>query len=239
MSPTPSRGFSLIELLVASSLFMGLLVVIFLFFRYATRAYVTATQRQGVQADALRVMDGLQADLRRTSGTSIHFRNDASRTRIIEGVTVHRDVLSFVGLQEWSDPTNTQNFDVTNAQPIWNRYWVFYATNNQDRGTLIRLKVDPTPPPIAPKRLTSTELTDLCRDDPSLNRFHGINVGHVALAHNVFDFQVHSSGRNQLQISLKLQEKRRLRPDGSKIEGQETYQLLMNVRPENTVPQDF
>jgi len=239
MSPIRSRGFSLIELMVASSLFMGLMVVIFLFFRYATRAYVTATQRQGVQADALRVMDGLQADLRRTSANSIRMLNDATRTRLIEGVTVHRDVLSFVGLQDWSDPTNTQNFDVTNAQPIWNRYWVFYATKDQDRGILVRLKVDPTPPPVAPKRLTSSELTDLCRDDPNLNRFHGISVGYVALARNVYDFQVQSFGRNQLQISLKLQEKRRLRPDGSKIEGQETYQLLMNVRPENTVPQDL
>jgi type II secretory pathway pseudopilin PulG len=232
-------AFSIIELVVASSLFLGLLVVVFLFFRYGTRAFMTATQRQGVQADALRVMDGLQADMKRTSGSSVVFRNDASRTRLIDGVTVHRDAVCFAGLKDWSDPTSTENFDVTNAQPIWNRYWVYYATADADRGRLVRLKVDPTPPPIAPRRMLTGELDQLSRNDPSLNSYSGLTPAYVYLAANVYEFHCTSVSRNQFQVSLKLQEKRRLRPDGGTIQGFETYQLIMNVRPENTIPQDL
>lgn len=239
----PSRSnrtaFSIIELMVAVSIFVGLLVVVFLFFRFGTRAFLTATQRQGVQADALRVMDGLQADLKRTSGASVLFKRDVSRTRVIEGVTVHRDVVSFASLKDWSDPSNTENFDVANAQPIWNRYWVYYATNNADRGCIVRLKIDPLPPPIAPRRLTTPQLTQLSLDVPENNNYDGQVPAFVYLARNVYEFNFDVVNRNQFQISLKLQEKRRLRPDGGKIEGMETYQLLMNVRPENTTPQDF
>lgn len=232
------KAFSLIELVVACMIFITLLAVVFLFFRYGTRAFVTATQRQGVTADALRVMDGLQAELKRTSGTSVLFKHDASRTRTVDGATVQRDVVSFISLKDWTDPTNTENFDVLGAQPKWNRYWVFYATTDADRGNLVRLKVDPVPPPIAPRRLAMDELNLLCRDDPSLNSYDGVTPAFVYLARNVYEFNFEAQQGYQYNISLKLQEKRRLRPDGGVVSGMETYQLLMTVRPENTVPQD-
>ena len=236
--PCKRGAFSIIELMVACALFVSLLAVVFLLFRYGTRAFITATQRQGVQADALRVMDGLQADLKRTSAASVRYFRDLARTRIVDGVTVHRDAVSFVSLKDWSDPSNTENFDPVGAQPIWNRYWLYYATNQEDRGAIVRLKVDPLPPPISPSRLTTSEMSQLCRDQPDLNNYGGVTPAYVYLARNVYEFSFNPVGRNQFQISLKLQEKRRLRPGGGKIEGMETYQLTMNVRPENTIPQD-
>lgn len=232
------RAFSVIELLVASVMFLSLLGVVFLFFRYGTRAFAIANQRQGVQADALRVMDGLQSELKRTSGSSVLFKRDLTRIRTVEGSPVHRDVVSFVSLKDWTDPTNTENFDVLNAQPKWNRYWVFYATTDQDRGNLVRLKVDPLPPPVAPRRLALDELDLLCRNDPALNSYGGITPAFVYLARNVHEFRFEANSINQYQISLKLREKRRQRPDGGPVQGDETYQLIMSVRPENTVPQD-
>ena len=240
MFPTrKTTAFSLIELMLACSLFIGLLTVVFLFFRFGTRAFMTATQRQGVQADALRVMDGLQSDLKRTSGASVTCKRDASRIRNIAGIPVHRDVVSFAGLKDWSDPSSTENFDVTNAQPIWNRYWIYYATTQDDRGSIVRLKFDPLPPPVSPRRLTTPELDSLCFDNPSLNTHDGLTPAFVYLAKNVYEFRFEVASHNHFQISLKLQEKRRLRPDGGKVEGLETYQLIMNVRPENTVPQEI
>ncbi|MBX3172067.1 MAG: hypothetical protein KF760_31965 [Candidatus Eremiobacteraeota bacterium] len=229
----------MLELAIACMLFLGVLGIVFFFFRYGTRAFMTANQRQGVQADALRVMDGLQADLKRTAGKSVLILNNSARTRTIETATVHRDAISLISLKDWSDPNNTENFDLAGSQPKWNRYWIYYASNDQDRGALIRLKVDPLPPPISPIPLTILKFANLCRDNPSFNNFDGSVPAHSYLCRNVYEFKVDRDGNNSFRLSLKLQEKRQLRPDGGIVQGMETYQLQMFVRPENTYPQDL
>ena len=234
-----ARGFSVLELSVASALFLGLLGIVFFFFRYGTRAFVTANQRQGVQADALRVMDGLQADLKRTASKSVLILNSSSRTRLIDTTTVHRDAVSLVSLKDWTDTNNTENFDLAGSQPKWNRYWVYYGTTDQDRGAIIRLKVDPLPPPISPIPLTIVKFANLCHDNPASNNLDGSVPLHSYLCRNLYEFKVDRDGNNSFRLSLKLQEKRQLRPDGGVITGMETYQLQMYVRPENTYPQDL
>ena len=218
MCPNRKRqAFSVLELVIASGLFLMLLGIVFFFFRYGTRAFITANQRQGVQADALRVMDGLQADLKRTASKSVLILNNSSRLRTIDTVSVHRDAISLISLKDWSDPNNTENFDLAGSQPKWNRYWIYYATTNEDRGAMIRL----------------------CRDDPKLNNFDGSTPLHSYLCRNLYEFKADRDGNNSFRLSLKLQEKRQLRPDGGVIQGMETYQLQMFVRPENTFPQDL
>ncbi len=233
------RAFSVLELTIACTLFLLLLGIVFFFFRYGARAFVTANQRQGVQADALRVMDGLQADLKRTASKSVLILNNSSRIRLIEGVNVHRDALSLISLKDWSDPNNTENFDLSGSQPKWNRYWIYYATTDNDRGGMIRLKIDPLPPPISPTPLTIMKFVGLCHDDPSLNSFDGSVPLHTYLYRNLYEFKAEKEGNNSFRLSLKLQEKRQLRPDGGPVQGMETYQLQMFVRPENTYPQDL
>jgi hypothetical protein len=238
-SPEPRRGFSILELSVACCIFMGVLAIVFFFFRYGTRAFVTANQRQGVQADALRIMDGLQADLKRTAGRSVLVLNDSSRVRSVDGVNVRRDAISLASLKDWSDPNNTENFDLAGSQPKWNRYWIYYASLDADRGSLIRLKIDPTPPPISPVPLTISKFANLCKDNPALNNFDGATPAHSELSHNIYEFKLDRESNNSFRISLKLQEKRQLTPGGVKAEGMETFQLQMYVRPENTYPQDL
>lgn len=240
MCPNRKRqAFSVLELVIASGLFLMLLGIVFFFFRYGTRAFITANQRQGVQADALRVMDGLQADLKRTASKSVLILNNSSRLRTIDTVSVHRDAISLISLKDWSDPNNTENFDLAGSQPKWNRYWIYYATTNEDRGAMIRLKIDPMPPPISPTPLTILKFASLCRDDPKLNNFDGSTPLHSYLCRNLYEFKADREGNNSFRLSLKLQEKRQLRPDGGVIQGMETYQLQMFVRPENTFPQDL
>lgn len=233
------RAFSVLELMVASGLFLMLLGIVFFFFRYGTRAFVTANQRQGVQADALRVMDGLQADLKRTASKSVLILNNSARTRTLDTTTVHRDAVSLISLKDWSNPNNTENFDLAGSQPKWNRYWVYYATTDDDRGRMVRLKIDPLPPPISPTPLAVIKFAGLCRDNPSLNQFDGAVPPHSYLCRNVYEFKADRDGNNSFRLSLKLQEKRQLRPDGGVVQGTETYQLQMFVRPENTYPQDL
>lgn len=235
----PRRGFSLLELAVACCMFLGVLSIVFFFFRYGTRAFITASQRQGVQADALRVMDGLQADLKRTAGRSVLILNDNSRVHMVDGVNVHRDAISLASLKDWSDPNNTENFDLAGSQPRWNRYWVYYATVDIDRASLIRLKVDPTPPPISPSPLTIAKFVNLCKDNTNLNSFEGATPAQSQLCRNVYEFKLDREGNNSFRASLKLQEKRQLRPGSGAVSGMETFQLQMYVRPENTYPQDL
>lgn len=238
MSRNRSRGFSVLELVVASSLFLFLLGIVFFLFRYGTRAFATANQRQGVQVEALRVMDSLQADLKRTASQSVSFLTGPSRTRTLGTVTVHRDAICLIGLKDWSNSYNPENFDESGSRPKWNRYWIYYATTDKDRGEMVRLKVDPEPAPGSPSQIQILHFAALCNDNPALNSFAGVTPAHSYLCHNVYDFSVSKERNKSFRISLKLQERRQLRPDGGKVEGLETYQLQMVVRPENTYPQD-
>lgn len=233
------RAFSVLELLVASSMFLFLLFIVFFFFRYGTRAFATANQRQGVQAESLRVMDSLQADLKRTASQSVMVLNDLSRTRSLGTATVHRDAICLISLKDWSSSYNPENFDESGSRPRWNRYWVYYATTDEDRGAMVRLKVDPEPAPVSPTKMQVLHFYALCNNNPALNNYGGVTPAYSYLCHNVYDFRASREGNNSFRISLKLQEKRQLRPDGGKTDGLETFQLQMVVRPENTYPQDL
>jgi prepilin-type N-terminal cleavage/methylation domain-containing protein len=234
------KAFSLIELLVGVSLFSLLLIVVFAFFRFGTRAFQTASQRQGVQSDALRVMDGLQQEMKRTAADSVTVESGVGRTRIVGAHTLPRHAVCFGGLKNWQDLASSEDYDLASGQPRWNRYWVFYATRDKDRGELLRLHVNPVPPPVAAKPMPNSELLDLIKDNPQLNRYRGNTPAVTQLARNVYEFSVSPVGveKEEFRISLKLQEVRLPRPGESAVrrEGLEIYQLVMNVRPENTFP---
>jgi hypothetical protein len=232
-------GLSLTELIFATAMFSSMLVIVFFFFRYGSRAFVTATQRQGVQSEALRVMDSIQSDLARTAISSVLPKNsgpDLTRQRTINSEVVQRDVLSFVTLQNWTNPQDSHNFNVVEGgQPIWNRYLVYYATRDQDKGLLFRLKIDPSPPPISPLPMLNTKLNLVTRDNPDLNAYDGRRPECMTLAKNVHEFSVLTDGE-RVQISLKLRERRQNRPDGGPAKGEEAYELQLLVRPQNTYP---
>lgn len=104
---------------------------------------------------------------------------------------------------------------------------------------MVRLKADPEPPPISPLQMQILHFAALCNNNPALNNYAGATPPFSYLCRNVYDFSASREGNNSFRVSLKLQEKRQLRPDGGKVEGMETYQLQMVVRPENTYPQDL
>jgi len=217
--------------LVACSLFLVVLAIVFLFFGFGTRAFQTASQRQGVQSDALRVLDGLQSDLKRSAGSSVTW---VSRQRLVDTQTVKRDAICFAALKDWSSIHDSDNFDLLTAQPKWNRYWIYYATVNQEMGQMVRLKVDPSPPPIAPIPLPN--VVSLLQDDPQSNNYNGQRPDFSYLARNVLEFSVQEVSSYEYLIVLKLRELAPPKPGGGPTRLHETYELRMGVHPENTYP---
>lgn len=233
------RGFSLIELIVCCALFVSLSVLVFSFFRYGTRAFQKANQRHGMQTDALRSVESLQHEFKRSSHASVSILNDASRAMTVEGTPVQRDVVCFGSLKDWSDKTSSENFDLETTAPKWNRYWVFYATKEEE-GRFIRLKADPSTPPDAPLRLIKSKFDLLYNDDPNANSFEGITPTYVSLAKNVFHFSIQEPQRGSYQFSLKLKEKHQL--DSTEPGARrpfDYYELQLSIRPENSFPNDF
>lgn len=242
------RGSTLIELIVAMALFLVLIGLIFSFFRFGTRSFAQANSKQGLQLDAIKVVENLQRELKRSHFSSSTPIYGSSRNMIVDGETVHRDVLCFAGLKDWNTITDSNNFDQVTGAPLWNRYWVYYATKEPE-GRLIKTKVEPNPPPEAPARLPLADLERLYYDDPSLNSFDGINPDYVALTKNVLSFKVSDRPRGQseappveipegsIEIDLKLREKHKtgaVEP-GARRE-YDYYEIKLSVRPENTFP---
>ncbi len=220
-------------------LFGLLMVMVFAFFEFGTRSFYLSTMRQGVQADALRVITGLQTELKRTNRGTV-----SSADRVcpvtINGRQPERDAICIGGLQDWTHPEDSINFDLATGQPRWNRYTVYYSTVNPEAGTIYRLSVDPSPPPEAPVQLDPLELQALINDDPNLNLFQGATPGFVLLSENVEEFKITRDDPEpgSFGVSLKLRSRRPPRPGGSTGED-ETYEIVTSVATENTYPEEL
>ncbi|MGE0488041.1 MAG: type II secretion system protein J [Vulcanimicrobiota bacterium] len=228
------RGFSLLELMFAVALFSLLMIMVFAFFQYATRSFQLASVRQGIQSDGLRVMNSLQSDLRRTAESTITL-DPRLATVTVNGTTPRRDAISLGGLYNWTDASNTDNFDPGTGQPRWNRYIVYYATRNEEGAHLYKLVLEPAPPPIAPIALPLVDLQDASRDDPSTNVFQGSSPAFVLLAKNVQEFSLENKA-GTIQVNVTLRERRGARPNSGQGSGEEVFELMTGVRPENTYP---
>lgn len=233
------KGFSILELVISASLFVGLSALIFSFFRFGTRSFQEVNAKHGLQNDALRIVESLQAEMKRTARASELSINDESREMSIDGETVKRDVVSFLGLEDWRDHTNSENFDLETSAPNWNRYLVFYATK-EETGRFVRLKIDPNPPPGAPLPLLQRDLDRLCYDEPSTNQYSGFSPPYVVLAKNVYHFECADPNQGNYAVSLKLREKHKLgatEPGARRLF--DYYELKLNIRPENSFPNDI
>lgn len=252
------RGFSLIELVASAAIFLLLSILIFAFFRFGTRSFQEANTRHGLQVDALRVMESIQAELKRSNIASVdhlHGSDDSREATVADG-TVDRDALCFVTLQNWQDKTNPNNFDLESQAPLWNRYLIYYSTRDEI-GRLLRLKIDPNPPPQGAKLLPRDDFEGLVFDNPTLNQFDGKTAPYVELAKNVLEFKVLTLDddtdtdindataasklqRGEILASLKLKQKKQKGPVGpGPIRDFDYYELRVNIRPENSYPNNL
>ena len=234
------RGFSLLELMIAVGLFLGLSLLIFVFFRYGVRSFSKANQKHGMQTDALRTVVSLQVELKRSALASVLYENGSSRALTVDGKLVQRDVISFATLKNFRDISSSENYDPDTGAPLWNRYWVYYATKDET-GRMIRLKVDPDPAPEGPLPLLSDDFERLYYDNPDTNSFEGQTPPYVELAKNVYDFRVTpDTVGGSFLISLKLKEKRLLEAvQAQRRRTHDYYEIKLSITPENSFPNDL
>ena len=229
----------MIELMFAVGLFLGVSILIFAFFRYGVRSFAKANQKHGMQTDALRTIESLQVELKRSAIASVLVENDSARSLTIEGEIVQRDVISFATLKNFRDISNSENYDPDTGAPLWNRYLVYYATKDEI-GRMIRLKVDPDPAPEGPLPMLKDDFDRLYYDNPNTNSFEGQTPQFVELAKNVYDFRISDPERGSYSISLKLKEERL--QEAVTVERRRThdyYEIKLSISPENSFPNDL
>lgn len=214
--------------------------LIFSFFSYGVRSFQQVNSKHGLQMDALRVIESLQTELKRSALGSVTLRNDGSRRVEIDGEMVSRDVINFATLQNWQDRTNSLNFDLQTGVPKWNRYLTFYATTEPE-GQLIRHRVDPNPPPETPLPILRDEFALLYFNDPMTNIYDGARPQYLALAKNIHEFSIERPlGEGSFQVRLKLKERHTASPQsGLQRRTHDYYELALTIRPENSFPNDL
>ncbi len=219
------RGFTLIELVVAIFLLFLILSTTILAFYLGTRSFHHAILRQGLQGDTQKLAVLLGRDVRLTD---YHSAFIVPRTYITaDGDSVQRDGLAIAALSDWQDPNR---FDPVTGLPLWDRYVVYYATDDADSGALIRQVIDPGAPTngVPYFALGSNLLTD-----PTLNSGH--------FAHTVISDQVHHFELSLSDSSASLEVRLVLRRAGARRAGSgevvdEALESEFSLTARNTFP---
>lgn len=225
------RGYTLAEMMVAMALLAGLGVVLFFLFSTGTRSFRLMLTRQGLQAEGRRIATVIRRDLVLT-----HFRSAGTRNRVDAVTGEQRDGLMFVGLDNWSDTTDTSRFDA-NLRPIWNRWVVWYATRDEseklappgdlERGQLIRKVVDTGPIffPLPYGNFSAFLTTPMI----STNDYK-------LYSRNVVGFSVSLDHATETVIvHLVLRQRAGAAPTGTK-QTVESFEIYLDTHPENTWP---
>lgn len=150
------KGFTLLEVLVATTLLVVILTGAFFLFRMGTRGFYKAINKTGAVGEIQRATRILQKDIELT-----HFSSVSIHARTVSGYS--RDGLAVAGLSNWSD---SSNFEAGTELPNWDRWSIFYATGEVS-AKLYRMEIDRDHPkgsfyPLVPL----ANLVDYMADDP-------------------------------------------------------------------------
>ena len=226
LSPPPglrSSGFTLLELVVACGMLGILIIALFQAFDYGSNAFQQASSRQDAQGQATRVYTGLRDELRQS-----HFWMVSSVDRAVnvDGAEFDRDALVVGGLRDWSDPTN---FDQVNGLPEWNRYMLYYGTQETDYGKLVRATVDPPwmDSDHSPAPFHDMEPERYLKDDPAANTGH--QTSYRILTEDLLEFKVSlDPAVDIVSVRCAFEKERKGQKDRSEFE--------IKVFPQNTWP---
>lgn len=153
-------GFSLLEVVLACSLLVLVMTGSFFFFRMGSRGFTSAIAKNGAVGDLQRATRILQ---REVELTHLYSASVTSRTVDTSKGSFRRDGLAVVGLSSWRE---AGNFEVGSQLPKWDRWSIFYATE-EELGRLYRVEIERKPPsgkfyPVAPL----AGLTGYLKNDP-------------------------------------------------------------------------
>lgn len=224
------KGMSLLEVTLASALFLLLVGVAFYVFDYGVRASQVSNTRGNLQTQATRTLMALQADLRRSSYGSLTI---LSRPATCNGTTVQRDALCFLGVGDWSQPSA---FNTTYGVPAFDRYIVYYATTEDPLGRIVRSVYPASIVNCTVTPWSGFDASQHCHNDPNANTGQ---LGFAVLAAEVRDFTVVEGDNQQAGARLQLMRAAVLTgPSGGRKKPDSSYQMEMLVFPENTWPRE-
>lgn len=199
-----------------------MLVFIFYAFSMATSVFQDTEVRQSIEIQMKSIKLLLQRDLEMGD---FWFVNTVSRPQFDSS---NRDALAVGTLANWDDSTQ---FDSTTGRPAWNRYVVWYATE-QDPGALVRQIVEESAgvPLTGPYSALGTNLNE----DPKAN---SDLLFTRTLSDKVKNFRVTSRLQNgTVAVSVRLEGRGAKRPNSTE-NTLETLGLNLIFRPRNTWPE--
>ena len=217
-----ARGATLIELMVSLSIFSLALAGVFLLFRNSYQALHFLQNRQSVQQQMLKIKGWLHADFDLS-----HLRSIAVDPIPItlDDKNYRRDLVSCLALDDWRDKDSFH--DITNM-PLWNRY-VLYQATDEEEGELVRLVLRRIKPP-ATGFLPFRPLEDL--------RGHtGFEVeSRHQLSKNLLQYECEVSDADQdVRFNVKLLRRAGARGVDAK-RAQESFEGVFRITPKNTHP---
>lgn len=220
------NGLSLLETMVSMSILAFVMGAVFLAFTESSRTFQHSLLRQGLQGDAAKMESLVGRDVR-ISDFYTRAIIDRSFTTS-DGRVVERDGFSVAALSDWDEPTN---FDSVTGLPLWNQYVVYYATNDEDSGRLVRQLVDGAGSTGgAPYLGLATNMSN----DPSLN---GNVLTSTLVSSQVDEFRVDADdGTHALEIRLKLRRRDGRRRSGGEEKVDETLEVRFSPSALNTFP---
>lgn len=224
-------GFTVLEVLICTSMFLVLVLVAFRIFEFGAWAAATSNLRHNLQSAASRVMLSLQTDLRRSAYSSVSI---LQRNPAIDGQSYQRDGMCFGGMSDWNDPAA---FEPKIGAPSFDRYLAYYATESAAAGRLIRSVYGVSPRSPMPRQFAAFAAATHMRDDPKLN--DPAQISYSELSSEVRDFRVADAGRNQaIRISLTLFRAGQRGAPGGEGKRDQSYQFEIQVTPLNTWPRE-
>jgi prepilin-type N-terminal cleavage/methylation domain-containing protein len=214
---TPAqRGFSLIEVLITSSILVFLMAAVFWAFGFGSRAFFRSTTQQNAQADMTRAYSKIRKDLRQT-----HFRSVHTKERTFPD-SRRRDAVCMSSLKNWHDEAS---FDEKNGLPKWDRYVVYYGTAS---GHLVRSLLDPEFPDFSPAPFWELSDGEHLNDNPTNN--NDLQSSYQVISRSVQQFEIQlDPSRDMVLVKFLLKSEQ-----GRKTE---TSELRFDVSPQNTWPQ--
>jgi hypothetical protein len=214
-------GGTLLEVLVAISIFMFALGSMFVLFQKSYQSFHFLEQRQSVQSQVLRISSALEADFRVTHFNSVGVENDQI---LVAGQSLRRDRVCCLSVNDWLD---VANFDLATGIPRWNQY-IVYLSGLEENGSLERVVFRPDA--VALTGLPAVALGDLASLSPSRIR------GRQKLCDNVHAFECSLDlSRKLVTQTLRLRRKGARRGlDEKAVE--ESFEARFQWMPKNTVP---
>lgn len=219
-------GFTITEALVTVLILGFFILVLFMVVVWGFKTFAISVSRADVTTEARRIALFVEQELRGSAYFSV-----ATESQMLGAE--RRDALCFVSRKDWANNA----YDVTEAKPNFDRYFLYYATPEAPTGKLMRLEIIPaTPEDVGrfPFRPFLVNPSSFQLQDPTGNFPPTVSSARV-LATSVKQFEVEKTfGTQEVDIKLLLREDgiAARRPDGSRLGG--TFELHYRVRPQNT-----